>query len=180
MKFNSLNVIKCFTKKFKANERFSFCFKKMRISIKYALHLYKSVVTMKERIKEYMDYIGIPAGKLAELLEVQRSNISHILNGRNKPGAHFIERFLLCFPEVDARWLITGQGTMLIENNENPKEKSVIKKPEKQVILPAKENKEEDSPVHEKEPVENRVEKVILLHTDGTFSSYNPSLKNNK
>ena len=35
---------------------------------------------MKDRIKEFIDYKGISAGELADLLNVQRSNISHILN----------------------------------------------------------------------------------------------------
>ena len=52
---------------------------------------------MKERIKQYMDYKSVSAGDLSSLLEVQRSNISHILNGRNKPGASFIEKLLLIF-----------------------------------------------------------------------------------
>ena len=52
---------------------------------------------MKDRIKSYMDYKGITAGELSLALDVQRSNISHILNGRNMPGAAFIEKLLLSF-----------------------------------------------------------------------------------
>ncbi len=131
---------------------------------------------MKERIKEYMDFIGINAGKLAEILDVQRSNISHILNGRNKPGAQFIERFLLRFPEVDARWLITGKGTMLGDNMEKAEEKPDKSLSEKQSIPPAKENQKKNSSANDEGQVENSVEKVILLYTDGTFSSYNPPI----
>jgi len=71
---------------------------------------------MKERIKQIIDYKGITPGELAGLLEVQRSSISHILNGRNKPGAAFLEKFLLVFPEINARWLLTGRGAMLFDN----------------------------------------------------------------
>ncbi|NOR74289.1 MAG: transcriptional regulator, partial [Draconibacterium sp.] len=68
---------------------------------------------MKDRIKQYMDYKSISAGELSSRLDVQRSNISHILNGRNKPGASFIEKFLVSFPDLDARWLLTGSGKMV-------------------------------------------------------------------
>jgi len=68
---------------------------------------------MKDRIKQYIEYKGISAGELAVALEVQRSNISHILNGRNKPGASFIEKLLVVFPDLNARWLLTGKGNMV-------------------------------------------------------------------
>lgn len=120
---------------------------------------------MKERIKEIIDYKGISAGELADLLDVQRSNVSHILNGRNKPGAVFIERFLLSFPEVNARWLLTGKGNMLnsasANTNETANSKSAVPAPEinSKVI---------------KNKIGSNVEKVILLYSDGTFSSYTP------
>lgn len=68
---------------------------------------------MKDRIQQLIDYKAISPGDLAERLDVQRSNISHILNGRNKPGALFIEKLLQTFPDVDARWLLTGTGSMI-------------------------------------------------------------------
>ena len=82
---------------------------------------------MKDRIKKYMDYKNISAGELATLLEVQRSNISHILNGRNMPGAAFIEKLLVSFPDLDARWLITGDGEMLTEGEVSVKEIVMLK-----------------------------------------------------
>ena len=75
-----------------------------------------------------MDYKGISAGDLASALDVQRSNISHILNGRNKPGANFIEKFLLTFPDLNARWLLTGKGKMTYEKVRNPDHEQVVEK----------------------------------------------------
>ena len=115
---------------------------------------------MKDRIKKYMDYKSITAGELASLLEVQRSNISHILNGRNMPGAAFIEKFLLSFPDLNARWLLTGVGEM-ITNLDKIVEKA-IQKPveiEKPVI-------------QEKAAGEKHIGKVVLLFEDGTFMDY--------
>jgi transcriptional regulator with XRE-family HTH domain len=122
---------------------------------------------MKDRIKKYMDYKSISAGELAILLEVQRSNISHILNGRNMPGAAFIEKFLICFPDLNARWLLTGNGEMTTDI-ENLTEKEVI--PPKETVKPSEK-------VHATNAVNNQVEKpinrVVLLFTDGTFIDYN-------
>lgn len=118
-----------------------------------------------------MDYKSISAGELANLLEVQRSNISHILNGRNMPGATFIEKFLLCFPDLNARWLLTGQGEM---TSETEPERKLASEPapvaQKEVIKPViKEQKETESEIVKKE---KPVSKVVLLFEDGTFIDY--------
>jgi len=114
-----------------------------------------------------MDYKSISAGELATLLEVQRSNISHILNGRNMPGAAFIEKFLICFPDLNARWLLTGKGEMTTDI-EILTEKEIILP--KEIVKPAEKvqvnnivNKQDEKPVS----------KVVLLFADGTFIDYN-------
>jgi transcriptional regulator with XRE-family HTH domain len=123
---------------------------------------------MKDRIKKYMDYKSISAGELAIQLEVQRSNISHVLNGRNMPGAAFIEKLLLSYPDINARWLLTGKGDMLMEveslnvneeirqPNESMKPKDTI-----QTTIPVNVN------------FEKPADKLILLFSDGTFIDYN-------
>jgi transcriptional regulator with XRE-family HTH domain len=123
---------------------------------------------MKDRIKKYMDYKSISAGELANLLEVQRSNISHILNGRNMPGAAFIEKLLICFPDLNARWLLTGKGEMTSEEQ-------VLSEPE---VMPQKEIvkpliKEQKTDVTDNSKKEKPISKVVLLFEDGTFIDYN-------
>lgn len=127
-----------------------------------------------------MDYKSITAGELATLLDVQRSNISHILNGRNKPSATFIEKLLLSFPDLNARWLLTGEGEM-IEKKVGPIIKTVVQSPEpvkteepKKIEEPKRiiEDKvKQDQPVKVKE--ERPVSKIVLLFDDGTFVDYN-------
>ena len=121
---------------------------------------------MKDRIKKYMDYKNISAGELATLLEVQRSNISHVLNGRNMPGAAFIEKLLLNFPDIDARWLLTGVGEMISES-ENLTDKEIVHpietmKPKEKLQSAASSNGNLDKPI----------DKVVLLFSDGTFIDY--------
>ncbi len=122
---------------------------------------------MKDRIKEYIDYKGISPGELAGLLDVQRSNISHILNGRNKPGASFIERFLTVFPELNARWLMTGEGNMLDETNREERENIInheLPPIPKESIKTSKSNPES----------KRSIDKVVLIYKDGSFSEHNP------
>lgn len=114
-----------------------------------------------------MEYKEISAGELANLLEVQRSNISHVLNGRNMPGALFIEKLLVNFPDLNARWLLTGFGEMIMDNND-----STLKEPAFE-----KENTYEKDSVTGKSKNRNvlmdkPVDKVLLLFSDGTFADF--------
>jgi len=120
---------------------------------------------MKDRIKEYIEYKGITAGELAISLDVQRSNISHILNGRNKPGAALIEKMLVVFPDLNARWLLTGDGSMINSVSEETSSIDVKNTPGKKVEKVLTDSNEVS--------IANKpIDKVVLLYKDGTFSSY--------
>lgn len=120
---------------------------------------------MKERIKEFIDYKGISAGELASMLEVQRSNISHILNGRNKPGASLIEKMLMVFPDLNARWLLTGEGSISVDVNTDYSDKN----PTQDNNQPKKEIQNNNSNQNNRT---KQINKVVLLYNDGTFDSY--------
>lgn len=60
-----------------------------------------------------MSYSGMNAGDFAEALDVQRSSLSHIASGRNKPSLDFLVKVKARFPELEWNWLITGEGEML-------------------------------------------------------------------
>ncbi|WP_167607320.1 helix-turn-helix domain-containing protein [Maribellus sediminis] len=137
---------------------------------------------MKDRIQEYMDHKGINAGELAVKLEVQRSNISHILNGRNKPSAALIEKMLNVFPDLNARWLLTGQGTMVEANNVS---QDITPAAHQEHFIPVDKTHtpsetEKSEPIAEKASKtkpgipysDDDVNKVVLLFNDGTFTTY--------
>jgi phage repressor protein C with HTH and peptisase S24 domain len=105
------------------------------------------------------------------ITKVQRSNISHILNGRNKPGASFIEKFLLAFPNVNARWLFTGEGNMVIGTNESLKSISNIKEIKNENSVTFRSDNKEN--IIKTNTSSKTLEKVVLLYSDGTFLSYN-------
>ncbi|NNF73631.1 MAG: helix-turn-helix transcriptional regulator, partial [Flavobacteriaceae bacterium] len=54
-----------------------------------------------ERLHTVMDYHGLSASAFAERIGVQRSSISHILSGRNKPSLDFVMKVLDEFSDVD-------------------------------------------------------------------------------
>jgi len=72
---------------------------------------------MNERIKILLNVKNLTASKLAEIVGVQPSNISHILTGRNKPSIKFINKLVNSFPDLSLDWLILGKGNMFKSQN---------------------------------------------------------------
>jgi len=101
---------------------------------------------IKERLQIIISKYNLNASSFADKIKIQRSNLSHILSGRNKPSIDFIEKFILNFPNEDIQWLITGKQTQTnkIENSQtdetkqlnliNPKNKSTEIKKEIKII----------------------------------------------
>ena len=65
---------------------------------------------MIERIKLILQAKNISVAQFAEDINVQRSGMSHILSGRNRPSLDFVIKVLKCYPEINPSWLILGEG----------------------------------------------------------------------
>jgi len=151
---------------------------------------------MKERILKLIEEEKITAAEFADRIGVQRSNVSHILNGRNNPGYTFIQKIIETFPTINSRWLLTGEGNMYegkgypSENLIKPKDLFDNQPPNNKVIA---ENKPiENIPLNltekqvqtrkpekviEKELVEKKVIKVLFFYDDHTFEDFRPAEK---
>lgn len=119
---------------------------------------------LKDRLATIIKVNQLNASSFAEVLGVQRSSLSHILNGRNKPSLDFIEKVLKHFPRVDAQWLITGEQN---EVESEPKtSKSANKKTEKiktDILQDGKKVKGTSN---------KEIERVVIFYVDGTFEAY--------
>jgi transcriptional regulator with XRE-family HTH domain len=78
----------------------------------FCLHLYK-FNGMKNQINKIMETEGLTPARFADEIGVQRSSISHIISGRNKPSYDFIVKILNRFSGINADWLLTGKGNMI-------------------------------------------------------------------
>ena len=65
---------------------------------------------MEERLKLFLAMEGLSPSQFADKLGVQRSGVSHLLSGRNKPSFEFISKMLVAFPKINPDWLIMGTG----------------------------------------------------------------------
>jgi transcriptional regulator with XRE-family HTH domain len=132
------------------------------------------MTSISDRIKTVLTYYGLNSGEFASKLDIQKSSVSHLLSGRNKPSFVFLSKFVKVFPEIDIKWLLSGEGNML----ENSAEK---------VMKTDKENNTDEQPEKtEKRSVEQKtlkqaaeitsvvstnkeVAQIIMIFNDDTF-----------
>ncbi|MDO4763095.1 MAG: helix-turn-helix transcriptional regulator [Flavobacteriaceae bacterium] len=109
---------------------------------------------LNNRIQKIIDYSMLTSSEFADEIGVQRSSISHITSGRNKPSLDFIKKIKERFPELQWEWIIEGKGNMLPSSPTPPKnlEESKINPNEEGANLfnfdnlAEEEKKEEDIP----------------------------------
>lgn len=82
------------------------------------------IMNLNERISKIISYSELSASEFADEIDVQRSNISHIASGRNKPSLDFLIKIKDRFPELQWDWLITGVGEMV----KNPEAEALAEK----------------------------------------------------
>jgi len=134
---------------------------------------------LEKRLILLIKQMGLNNAQFADAIDVQRSSISHILSGRNKPSFDFLRKIFIKYPEINADWLIMGRGNMFEKENSSV-EQPVVDNNER-ILGDSKQLLTEDAinvtDVTEKslKSTENRPEaitKVLVLHTDGTFLEF--------
>lgn len=65
-----------------------------------------------ERVALIISTKGMTNAEFAVAIDVQPSNISHIMSGRNKPSLDLVMKILKRFPEIRMEWLLHGKGAM--------------------------------------------------------------------
>ncbi|MCF8304611.1 MAG: helix-turn-helix domain-containing protein [Bacteroidales bacterium] len=87
---------------------------------------------MVERINLILQTKNLSASDFANQIGVQRSNVSHVLSGRNRPSLDFIQKILNRFPDINSDWLLLGKGSMYEKSGVFPnvnKEEAPAKSP---------------------------------------------------
>jgi transcriptional regulator with XRE-family HTH domain len=84
---------------------------------------------MKDRITEFLVKENISPAEFADKIGVQRSSVSHVLSGRNYPGASFLQKMLTSYKNLNPRWLLLGEGFM-IEAKNSVKEPTLFSVPQ--------------------------------------------------
>lgn len=143
---------------------------------------------MKERIQYLISQNKMTAAQFADHVGIQRSTLSHILNGRNKPGVDIIMKIHEAYPDVSVNWLMFGEGDMKPETDEFV---SGSGSEEKQTATPGNEDTENVAHVsgmvnesrgtyktrvipysaHDEKPF-RKIQKIMVFYTDNTFETF--------
>ncbi len=123
------------------------------------------------RIEEVRKNHQLTAASFATKIGVQRSAISHILSGRNKPSLEFLMKIHDSFDEVNLEWLILGKSSPLSNNLEIPANHTEINQLTNVLdnMLPV--SKSDIS--NESESAEAPKE-IIYLYENGKFDRFTP------
>ena len=151
---------------------------------------------MIERIKLLMEKENLSNSRFSDEIELQRSSLSHILSGRNKPSLDFIMKVKNRFPDINTDWLIFGEGNMYenslgnlqkpldlfssgigndSENRENKAQiiESSLKTEDNSKIDPESNEKQVDIEKSVKPVSKGKAPlKVLLLYENGTFDVF--------
>lgn len=135
-----------------------------------------------ERLNIVMNYYSLSAALFAEKIDVQRSSISHILSGRNKPSLEFVLKILKVFPEVELYWLLNGVGTFPKQASKKIESAPTLFSEEKEMTTVNKEITSVKSPIESehtivnslKSTTTNEIERIVIFFKDGSFKNYNP------
>lgn len=147
-----------------------------------------------KRLEQVFEYYGLSGASFADKIGIQRSSLSHLLSGRNKPSLEFVMKIVSVLPEVNFEWILNGKGNF-------PKS-SVVEKPvqdvqqhvaptlsfpddisEKEILLPKYDSVEVSEKVIQNESLNYNtssekgitISQIVIFYNDGTFSNYKPN-----
>jgi len=63
-----------------------------------------------KRLEEVLNFYQLSASAFADQIGVQRSSLSHLLSGRNKPSLDFVLKVCEVFDQVTLPWFLKGEG----------------------------------------------------------------------
>ncbi len=114
------------------------------------------------RLKKVMDHYQLSPSSFADKIQVQRSSISHLLSGRNKPSLDFVLKVIKEFDEIELYWLLNGKGNFPIKSTT----------PIKTKIQVSKKNINEPTKILAPHQTEKTIERIVMFYTDGTFKEF--------
>ncbi|MBL4862917.1 MAG: helix-turn-helix transcriptional regulator [Crocinitomicaceae bacterium] len=110
-----------------------------------------------DRVQVIIKANNLTASEFASKIGIKRSNLSHVLSGRNKPSLDFLSKIITTYPKVNASWLITGETREGEFKNEQ------------------QEKVKTDRPVVSVKTIEPDIEKIVVFYSDKTFRTYSPN-----
>ena len=108
------------------------------------------------RLLEILENKSLSASQFAEKIGVQRSSVSHVLSGRNKPSLDFIIKISAAFTDISLNWLINGKKS----------EKTILSK-----NIPSS-NLSNEKNILKSSLNEKQLKEIVFFYKDNSFKIY--------
>ena len=127
-----------------------------------------------KRITQILEEQQLSSSAFADPIGVQRSSISHVLSGRNKPSLEFILKTVRAFPAYSTDWLLFGKESETPVGYPSPIDMEQPKGVQEMAFT--------DNPTYEQSPTtpastpksQAEIDKIVLLYKNGRFTEYIP------
>ncbi|WP_345241549.1 helix-turn-helix transcriptional regulator [Nibrella saemangeumensis] len=147
-------------------------------------------MNINDKIKQILIDKHLSPSYFADEIGVQRSSISHILSGRNRPSFDIIQKIIRRFPDLGYDWILEDDSQSST-NTANPAPKPVSRREETASVSPWENNlsaaiprqrRVEITPVSTPPPAaetttprqDKKIERILIFYTDGTFREFSP------
>lgn len=138
---------------------------------------------IKYRFKQLLEKKGLTAKMASDVIGINASCISHLLNGNRKPSFEVIEKISNAFPDINMNWFIHGSGTMFVSSPNTEDTVKVNDEDELISFVDERQNKFDDDDHFTKvikqakairEDKKNRrtLKRILLFFDDGSFEEY--------
>lgn len=131
------------------------------------------------KLESIFSNLNLTPSMFADQIGVQRSSISHLLSGRNKPSLDFVLKIVDTFPQIDLYWLLGQKEAaetldLKVQRPSPPIFEAVENEPkeEKKKVKVLEEKSQNKKEVPDSR--NSAVEKIVVFYRDGTFSEYAP------
>lgn len=144
---------------------------------------------IKDRIAHIIRAKNLTATQFAEMMQIQPSNVSHLLSGRNKPSLDFLIKLKDLFPEYSFDWIILGKKPITVSEHFQS-HKDIIIEPDENpklfddnIFINKESQQSEDNRVVENVVLENiadndkviskNIKQIVFVYDDNTFEIIN-------
>ncbi|MFW2347557.1 MAG: helix-turn-helix transcriptional regulator [Wenyingzhuangia sp.] len=116
-----------------------------------------------------MEHYNLSAATFSDEINVQRSSISHLLSGRNKPSLEFVLKIVDHYEEVTLDWLLYGRNSFPTSQKNNAKDQ------EEKIISSPTQNRKDTALLidkSQKKTTPSEIERIVVFYQNGTFKEY--------
>lgn len=143
---------------------------------------------LSEKIKQILIQKNISPSLFADEIGIQRSSMSHIIAGRNKPSLDIVQKIVKRFPDLGVNWILEEEELPTLTESTGPyksRSKPSINTVKQSISIASESNKKKSPityPVHENVRQNNTapngdklIDRILIFYSDGTFKEFKNS-----